>query len=66
MTNADVVKDVKKQVTKNLKDVTDLLDGIAKLPPKTDVEQHLHKEMIRLKLIPSKAGINPQDLYVQP
>lgn len=66
MTNADVVKDVRKQVTKNLKDVTDLLDGVAKLPPKTDVEQHLHKEMIRLKLIPSKAGINPQDLYVQP
>lgn len=66
LTNADVMNDVKKQVTKNLKDVTDLLDGIAKLPPKTDVEKHLCKEMIRLKLIPSNSGINPQDLYVQP
>lgn len=66
LTDADVLKDVKKQVTKNLKDVTDLLDGIARLPPKSDVERHLHKEMVRLKLIPYKAGLNPQDLYVQP
>jgi hypothetical protein len=66
VTNTDVLKDVKKQVTKNLKDVTGLLDGIAKLPAKSNVEQHLHKEMIRLKLIPSKSGLNPQDLYVQP
>jgi hypothetical protein len=66
LSNADVMADVKKQVTKNLKDVTDMLDGIAKLAPKTNVEKHLHKEMIRRKLIPSKSGLNPQDLYVQP
>lgn len=66
LTDAGVLKDVKKQVTKNLKDVTDLLDGIAKLPPRSDVEKHLHGKMIALKLIPAKAGLNPQDLYVQP
>lgn len=66
VTDPDAMQSITSQVNKNLKDVTGLLDGIAKLPPKTDVEKHLHKEMIRLKLIPSKSGLNPQDLYKQP
>jgi hypothetical protein len=62
----DVLADVTGQVQKNLADVTGLLDGIPKLPAKTNVEQHLLKEMKKLKLIPPGAELDPTKLYKQP
>ena len=66
ITDKDVLTSITSQAQKNLKDITGLLDGIAKLPPKTDIEKHLWTEMKKLELIPSGSALDPTELYKQP
>lgn len=66
ITDVDLHASITSQITNNLAEVNGLLNGIAKLPKKTNLERHLWAEMKKLKLIPGGSKLDPTALYKQP